>query len=320
MATSAVKTDVGRGAALGAAAAAQAIVGLEFLLGGLNKYLDTNFVDGFKSFVSSSAGAHTGVISPIVPTLILPNAAVFAELARFTELASGLVLVIATADLLRGGFDVRDHARTRLERVVALLGFGAAVALGGLSLTIYLLKGGAFPGVDPRLALAPPVPVELVNVLLASAVAWLQAGRLLALRTNRIAGTGRGLSTSMLGPFVIVLILIGVAACGGTAAAGPPPGAVQMSMTEYAFKPSNLELKSGTATLYLVNSGGQQHDMVIADANGKVVARSELVQPGNTSNFGVSNLPPGTYGMYCDVPGHKESGMVGKLTVDGATG
>ena len=91
-------------------------------------------------------------------------------------------------------------------------------------------------------------------------------------------------------------------------------------MTEYAFKPSNVELKSGTATFYLVNSGGQQHDMLIADASGKVVARSELAYPGNTTNLVVSNLPPGTYGIYCDVPGHKESGMIGKLTVGGAAG
>ena len=320
MAISAVRFDVGRGAALGAAAAIQAILGLEFLLGGLNKYLDANFPAGFKSFVSSSAGAQTGVISPIVRTVILPNAAVFAELARFTELACGLALVIATANLFRGGFDIRDHARTRFERVVALLGFVAAVALGGLSLTIYLLKGGAFPGVNPRLALAPPVPVELINVLLASAVAWLQAGRLLALRTSGSAGPSRRLSKSVLGLFVIVVLLLGVAACAGTAAVGPPPGATQVSMTDYAFKPSNLELKSGTATFYLVNSGGQPHDMVITDANGKGVARSELVQPGNTSNFAVTNLPSGTYGIYCAVPGHKESGMLGKLTVVGATG
>jgi len=116
------------------------------------------------------------------------------------------------------------------------------------------------------------------------------------------------------------LLLGGGAACGESAAAGPPRGAIQVTMTEYKFTPSNLELKSGTATFYLVNSGSQQHDMVIADASGKVVARSELVYAGNTSNFTISNLASGTYVIYCDVPGHKESGMVGKLTVNSATG
>jgi uncharacterized cupredoxin-like copper-binding protein len=305
---------------LGAAAIAQAILGLEFLLGGLNKYLDSNFADGFRSFVSSSVGAQSSVISPLVRNLILPNSPLFAELARFTELAAGLVLVIATADLLRGGFGERGDARTRLERVIAVSGLVAAVALGGLSMTIYMLKGGAFPGVNPRLALAPPVPVELVNVLLAGAVAWLQTGRLLALRTDRIGRPGRLLPTSLIGLILTIVLLVGVAACGGSAAAEPPSGAIQVTMTEYKFTPSNLELKSGTATFYLVNSGSQQHDMVIADANGNVVARSELVYAGNTSNFTIGNLAPGTYGIYCDVPGHKESGMVGKLTVSSATG
>jgi uncharacterized cupredoxin-like copper-binding protein len=313
VATSAVKVDVGRGPVLGAAAIAQAILGLEFLLGGLNKYLDTNFADGFKSFVSGAAGMQGGVLSRIVQTLILPNAALFAELARFTELACGALLLIATAGV---GLDTR----TRPGWVIALAGLVAAVSLGALSLVIYALKGGVVPGVDPRLALAPPVQVEVVNVLLAGAVAWLQAGRLLAARAAGIAWGRRSHPTALVGLYVIVATLLGVAACGGTASAGPPPGAVTVTMTEYAFTPRNLEVKSGNATFYLVNSGGQQHDMVIADAKGKVMARSELVSAGDTTNFVISNLAPGSYGIYCDVPGHKESGMVGTLKVDGAGG
>lgn len=313
MATNAVRGDVGHGPTIGAAAIAQAILGLEFLLGGLNKYLDTNFAGGFKSFIAASVGAQNSVLSPIVQTLILPNAALFAELARFTELAGGIVLLIATAG-------VRVDSRTRVGRVVALTGLVAAVSLGALSLTIYVLKGGLFPGVDTRLALAPPMQVEVVNVLLAGSVAWLQTGRLLAARTNGMAWANRLHPKPLVGLMVIVATLLGVAACDGTATAGPPPGAITVTMTDYKFTPGNLELKSGDATLYLVNSGGQQHDMVIADAEGKVMARSELVSAGDASNFIVTELPAGTYGIYCDVPGHKESGMVGTLKVDGAAG
>ncbi len=313
MATNAVRGDVGRGPAVGAAAIAQAILGLEFLLGGLNKYLDTNFAGGFKSFVASSVEAQNSVLSPIVQALILPNAALFAELARLTELAGGIVLLIATAG-------VRVDSRTRVGWVVALTGLVAAVSLGGLSLMIYVLKGGLFPGVDTRLALAPPMQVEVVNVLLAASVAWLQAGRLLAARTNGMAWASRLHPKTLVGLMVIVATLLGVAACGETATAGPPPGAITVTMTEYKFTPSNLELTSGNATFYLVNSGGQQHDMVIADATGKVMARSELVSAGDTRNFVVTKLPAGTYGIYCDVPGHKDSGMLGTLKVDGAGG
>ena len=37
--------------------------------------------------------------------------------------------------------------------------------------------------------------------------------------------------------------------------------------------------------------------------------------PGTTRN-GVVNAPPGTYEYYCNVPGHKEAGMVGTLIVE----
>src|SRR6266849_6443953 len=245
----AVRGDVGRGPAVGAAAIAQAILGLEFLLGGLNKYLDTNFAGGFKSFVASSVEAQNSVLSPIVQALILPNAALFAELARFTELAGGIVLLIATAG-------VRVDSRTRVGWVVALTGLVAAVSLGGL-----------FPGVDTRLALAPPMQVEVVNVLLAASVAWLQAGRLLAARTNGMAWASRLHPKTLVGLMVIVATLLGVAACGETATAGPPPGAITVTMTEYKFTPSNLELTSGNATFYLT---------VQPISRGRRVARSTI--------------------------------------------
>ena len=41
---------------------------------------------------------------------------------------------------------------------------------------------------------------------------------------------------------------------------------------------------------------------------------SVSLPPGETQKV-VINAPPGTYEFYCNVPGHKEAGMVGTLTV-----
>src|SRR5690348_202857 len=79
-ATSSARVTIGADAGVGAVAIVQAILGLEFLLGGLNKYLATNFAAAFKSFVVSSASAQGHLLSPIVRTVIVPNAALFAEL------------------------------------------------------------------------------------------------------------------------------------------------------------------------------------------------------------------------------------------------
>ena len=64
-----------------------------------------------------------------------------------------------------------------------LVGAAAAFALGGLSLTIYLLQGGHLPRVDPDLAFTSPVAVELLLAPVAVGVAWLELGRFLALRS-----------------------------------------------------------------------------------------------------------------------------------------
>jgi uncharacterized cupredoxin-like copper-binding protein len=54
--------------------------------------------------------------------------------------------------------------------------------------------------------------------------------------------------------------------------------------------------------------------MLIADSSGKTIARSSLVQSGDTSTFTIDNLPAGKYVFYCDVPGHRAAGMEGTLT------
>jgi uncharacterized cupredoxin-like copper-binding protein len=38
------------------------------------------------------------------------------------------------------------------------------------------------------------------------------------------------------------------------------------------------------------------------------------VSPGDTGSATI-NAPAGTYEYYCNVPGHREAGMVGTLTV-----
>lgn len=313
-ATSSVRVNIAADAAVGAGAVAQAILGLEFVLGGLNKYLATNFAAAFKSFVASSASAQGDLLTPIVRTVIVPNSALFAELARLTELLSGIMLLIAAGDTLRRHF-ARGRGRT-LEASVSLLGAVAAVAVGGLSLTIYLLKGGTFPGVDPKLALAPPLQVELVNVALAIAVAWLGIGRFLALGGDSVLLSLKWHPKWLLGLFALLGTIVSLTACGGSVASGPPAGSIRVTMTDYRFSPDALEVKADGTSFYLVNSGGQIHDMVIADSGGHVIARSDPVSPGDTASFAVSNLQPGDYAVYCDVPGHKESGMVGTLKVD----
>ena len=93
-----------------------------------------------------------------------------------------------------------------------------------------------------------------------------------------------------------------------------PAGTTKVTLTEFKFDPSSIDVKAGKVTFFLVNAGSQGHDMVISDSSGKVLAKSDLVQGGNSTDFTVSDLPAATYTIYCDVPGHRASGMQGTLT------
>jgi uncharacterized cupredoxin-like copper-binding protein len=101
---------------------------------------------------------------------------------------------------------------------------------------------------------------------------------------------------------------------GGSGSGGAPAGSTQVKVMDFNFKPKDLTVTSGKVVFFLVNSGPSAHDMLIADSTGKTVARSSLVQSGDTFTFTVANLPAGSYVFYCDVPGHRAAGMEGTLT------
>jgi uncharacterized cupredoxin-like copper-binding protein len=136
----------------------------------------------------------------------------------------------------------------------------------------------------------------------------------------RRSSVGRALLS---GAFLAVLVTGG--ACGGSgggsaggsaggSSSAAPAGSTKVTLSEFKFDPSSIDVKAGKVTFFLVNSGGAGHDMVISDSGGKVLAKSALVQPQNSAELTVNDLPAGTYTIYCDLPGHRASGMQGTLT------
>jgi len=78
-----------------------------------------------------------------------------------------------------------------------------------------------------------------------------------------------------------------------------------------SFDPGEITIPANTdVTLRLVNEGNATHNLTI-DGPGII---SEMV-PGGESTELVVNLPPGTYSIGCDVPGHRIAGMTGVLHV-----
>jgi uncharacterized cupredoxin-like copper-binding protein len=127
--------------------------------------------------------------------------------------------------------------------------------------------------------------------------------------------------TAKLRLLVLGLGLMTIVACGGggsgsgSGSASAPAGSTSVNVMDFSFKPKDMTVSAGKVVFFLVNSGPSAHDMLIADSGGKTIARSSLVQSGDTSTFTVDNLPAGSYVFYCDVPGHRAQGMEGTLTV-----
>lgn len=77
---------------------------------------------------------------------------------------------------------------------------------------------------------------------------------------------------------------------------------------QLAFTFKSAEGKAGKITIQMPNKSGTMHDIAI-DGKGK----GPIVTNG-TSSFS-ADFQPGTYTFYCTVPGHRQAGMQGKLTV-----
>ena len=106
------------------------------------------------------------------------------------------------------------------------------------------------------------------------------------------------------------------------APASPPPSSGATSTVKLSADPSGalkftttkLTAKAGNVTIAMLNPSGSGVPHGIAVQGNGVDQDGKIVQPGGTSTDKL-NLKPGTYQLYCPVPGHKAAGMIGTLTV-----
>jgi uncharacterized cupredoxin-like copper-binding protein len=96
----------------------------------------------------------------------------------------------------------------------------------------------------------------------------------------------------------------------GQAAGAEASEAVEVVSHDIYFEPAELTIAADTdVTVSLPNEGVTPHNFSIDE-----LGISVDIAPGATEET-VINAPAGTYEYYCNVPGHKQAGMVGTLTV-----
>ena len=137
---------------------------------------------------------------------------------------------------------------------------------------------------------------------------------------------------------VAALAVLGLAACGGggdnnetTAAATPPATTAKTggggggggggstinistpSGSDLAFDQKDVSASAGSDTISFDNKQALQHDVKVEDSSGNEIGGTDLVSSGTAT--ATVNLQPGTYTFFCSVPGHREAGMEGTITV-----
>ena len=79
------------------------------------------------------------------------------------------------------------------------------------------------------------------------------------------------------------------------------------------FDTDALSAKAGKVTINFTNGSALDHNVVLINSANKILGQTPTFD-GGTKSFSVT-LKPGTYTYYCSVPGHRQAGMQGTLTV-----
>ena len=136
----------------------------------------------------------------------------------------------------------------------------------------------------------------------------------------------------LVGGLAALLALV-AAGCSDSDGAGTAAGEVQritVEMSELKYEPMRLSVKAGQpAEVTVRNVGTADHDFVVAGLPAKDVKRvtaghgghgggDEIVghaRPGQAVTVRFTPLRTGDFDIFCSLPGHREGGMVGVLTV-----
>jgi plastocyanin len=115
------------------------------------------------------------------------------------------------------------------------------------------------------------------------------------------------------------------AACDGGGSTAPPPSSadgvtrpsvgpgtpVTIKAGDLYLEPPETTVPPGPITFTFVDEGAQAHTLVIEGIAG---FKLEVASKGDSDTGNVA-LEPGRYTLYCDVPGHRDAGMVSTLVV-----
>lgn len=102
--------------------------------------------------------------------------------------------------------------------------------------------------------------------------------------------------------------------------------ALEVKALDFSYEPRNISINRGKEyEITLKNDGKDEHDINIVSRDEFYKKNTEDLhgegsfhlhaKAGESASAKIGSLPAGNYIFYCTLPGHKEAGMIGKITV-----
>jgi plastocyanin len=82
---------------------------------------------------------------------------------------------------------------------------------------------------------------------------------------------------------------------------------------QLSFEPTSLTAKAGKVSIDFTNKSALGHNLTVESSAGAVVGATPTFE-GSSKTLEVT-LKAGSYKFYCSVPGHRQGGMEGTITV-----
>ena len=90
----------------------------------------------------------------------------------------------------------------------------------------------------------------------------------------------------------------------------PSNGVIEMTASTFQFNPGGIAFEPGDEVTIRLRSADMGHTLTIDALNVNVD-----IPAGDTTSAQLNGVSEGTYTFYCSVPGHRQQGMEGTLSV-----
>jgi plastocyanin len=99
-----------------------------------------------------------------------------------------------------------------------------------------------------------------------------------------------------------------------TAAAAGADSSTAIEVLDFKLDPAALSVTGTSLSLAVTNGGPTVHNVTVRDAAGNVLFGTKDLREGESETVSHA-IAPGTYVLFCSLPGHESLGIRGTLTV-----